>query len=254
MTFERKHGGTLMILGMVTVMGCGMEDPNAPPAPGVQLQDDFSKTGSLIVNLDDDGQLSVSIQGRIGADNQAIGAAASLKQTLAETYLVLHPDALVVPDQVLALSEKLAKQRKLALATTIPPDASSVGPEASVPKDANAFYANACVSSPPGFAGYTADFCTYQPNFHALCTLYQMATNDRSNAWNDTPYTATHSLSGTSATVTIPTFYWNWTQWYGSYTGRRACLTINGPQSNTGAIGITHQSYFTDEAFNPVDG
>ena len=192
--------------------------------------------------------------GRIGTDDESIGEAASLKQTLAETYTYLHPEALSVPDRVMELSEKLAAQQKLALAAVPPPDAQTVGPAATVPKDANAFYANACQSTGGGFSGYTADFCTYQDNFHALCTLYQMATNDRSNAWNDTPYTATHSLSGTSAIATLPAFYWNWTQWYGSYTGRRACLTVNGPQSNTGAIGITHQRYYTDFVGIPVSG
>src|SRR3954454_24469789 len=51
MRFKYGHGGAVLTLGMVMVAGCGMDEAAAPSGPGVQLEDTFSKTGSLKVNM-----------------------------------------------------------------------------------------------------------------------------------------------------------------------------------------------------------
>jgi hypothetical protein len=253
MTLRHGLSGILATLGVVMMAGCGAQDVDAPAAPGVQLQDPYSSTGSLIVTMDDDGMLSVAIQGRIGTDSAALGQTAAAKSTLAEAYMVLHPDATAVPESIAGLSDKLAAQRKAALASLAPQELRPAANTISVPKDNNAFFANACQTEREGFSVYTPQSCGYMYNFHSLCTPSTIFALDRSVAWNESPYVATHSMPTRRLSVSIPAWYWNWTQFGGGYTGGAyACLTLPGGTDIRGNLGITVHRYSSDQVLIPV--
>lgn len=250
MTAKWIKGGLLAVLGAVA-LGCGQEA--AGPAGGqVLLEDAYSPTGSLIVAEGDDGQLNVLLRGKIGVDAAEIARAASARATLAETYLALHPGASAVPAEVSALSDRLIAQRKAQLAKA-PAAAPGDAPEAQQPEDSAAFYAEACQDFNSGFTDYYPKYCSYQVNWHAICTYSTVQINDRSFAWNESPYAGYQSLSGMTWMPAIPAWTWQWATWGGSYTNRYACVTLNG--TNTGGnLGITDHGFSTDESLNPVSG
>jgi hypothetical protein len=248
MTAKSIKGGLLAALG-AAALGCGQEA--AGPAGGqVLLEDAYSPTGSLIVAEGDDGQLNVLLRGKIGVDAPEIARAASARTTLAGTYLALHPGASAVPAHVQALSDRLIAERNAQLAKA-PVAAPGDAPEAQQPEDSATFYAEACQDFGGGFTGYSPRYCSYQVNWHAICTYSTVQINDRSYAWNESPYAGYQSLSGMAWMPAIPAWTWQWATWGGSYTNRYACLTLNG--TNTfGNVGITDHAFYTDEILHGV--
>ena len=253
MTGKVAMGRLLAALVGLSALGCGQE---APEGSGVEvlLEDAYSPTGSLIVTQDDAGQLGVLVRGKIGVDPPETGRAASSRTTLADTYLALHPGVTAVPALVGALSDRLVAQRRALIAKVAPADLQRSPSEAQQPEDSATFYAEACQNFSGGFSGYTAKYCSYQYNWHSICTYSTVNTNDRSYAWNESAYAGYQSLSGMTWTPAIPAWTWQWAQWGGSYSNRYACLTLNGGTNTGGNLGITDHSFWTDESLNPVSG
>lgn len=229
---------------------CGSEGAGEPEASvestgaRIVLQDRFSENGVLTVVEDQGGTLSLGIQGKIGVDDHEAGSAALNLETLEKTYLALHPQAKNVPENVSALSARLQTQRALQVnavvdvAPTTPPHHDLQN------KDSAAFYANACKRLPGSFEYWDPAYCSYQYNWHAICTYSTISSYgpDKSIAWNESPYTGKHSLSGLTWQPTIPAWSWYVTAWGGTYTNRYACFTLDG--SNTGGnLGITSHTY-----------
>lgn len=251
---------SLGFLGVCAAMSvaCGSEAPTASPdvednqGAVVLFEEAYSDTGSLVVVRDNEGQLGIGVRGKIGVDDPSEVEFAMSKDTLADTYRSLRPDIDSVPDELEALSGELTEQRASALArlaeseVRFDPDAM-----ASIPKDSNAFYANACVLIGGGFSGYYPAYCSYQYNWHSICSYNTIGSLDRSFGWNESPYYSSHTLSGMSWVQSIPPWTFYWAEWGGSYTNRYSCLTLSG-STTQGNIGITHHDYFTDQAWNPV--
>jgi hypothetical protein len=231
-------------------MGCGQEDPGAPAAPSVVLEDAYSPTGSLIVVRDEHGQLSMAVQGRINVDEARVLKSGVSQGSLADIYLSLHPDAKSVPDHIRALSDELSVQRKAALAN-LTPDQLRKGAPVQVPKDRNAFLNSTCTTPPPNFTGWTPRYCDYHEGWNTICTFGTIGTNDKSFAWNESPYWGSHTLLGMSWVQRVPPWTFYWAQWGGVYDGRWSCLALDNGQG--GNIGITWHDYFTDVALNPVN-
>jgi len=213
----------------------------------VVLQDRFSENGVLTVVEDEAGVLSLGIQGKIGVDDDKAGSAALSLETLEKTYVALHPEAPVVPANVRALSTRLQAQRALEVKPT--GDLARTTPQYRdlQNKDSAAFYANACKKINGSFEYWNAAYCSYQVNWHAICTYSTISSYgpDKSIAWNESPYNGKHSLSGMSWQPTIPAWNWYVTTWGGTYSNRYACLTLDG--SNTGGnLGITSHSWVPD--------
>jgi hypothetical protein len=239
-----------MALVGTAVFGCGREASDGSGGE-ILLEDPYSPTGTLLVVQDDAGKLGVAVRGRIGFDSPELGSAAFSRTTLAGTYLALHPGLAVVPDHVRTLSDRLAAQHSADLAKTAPADLQPAASEALQPKDSAAFYANACQNFGGGFTGYSAQYCSYQYNWHAICTYNTLNTNDRSYAWNESPNTGYQTLSGMTWQPAVPAWTWQYAQYGGTFTNRYACLYLNG--TNTyGNLGITHHAFYTDEALHGV--
>jgi hypothetical protein len=204
----------------------------------IVLQDRFSENGVLTVVEDDTGALSLGIQGKIGVDDHQVGSAALSLETLEKTYVALHPEAPSVPANVRALSTRLQAQRALVAKPT--GDLARTPPQQRdlQNKDSASFYANACKRLNGSFEYWNAGYCSYQVNWHAICSYSTISTKDKSIAWNESPYTGKHSLSGLTWQPTIPAWSWYVTEWGGTYSNRYACFTLDG--SNTGGnLGIT---------------
>ncbi|HXT97985.1 MAG TPA: hypothetical protein VN853_16920 [Polyangia bacterium] len=244
--------GLLVTLAGALALGCGQEAAG-PSGAEVLWEDAYSPTGSLVVAQDGDGRLDVLLRGKIGVDSPEVARVASAATTLADTYLALHPGVPAVPADVRALSDRLVAQRKAELAGLTPVEQAARPAPAQQPEDEAAFDAEACQSFSGGFSGYTPKYCSYQYNWHAICTYSTVATNDRSYAWNESPYAGYQTLSGMTWMPAIPAWTWQWATWGGSYTNRYACLYLDG--SNTfGNVGITDHGFWTDESLHPVSG
>jgi len=252
-----KKALVLVVAGFSAV-GCGSE-PGSNEGGGesevgavqeeLLLQDSFSPSAALTVVRDrTTGDLGITIHGRIGVDDVSLVKTALLKTTFAESYGILHPEMNQLPAKVLEVSALLSAQHARVLATLPKAELALKASQtpASIDKSSSSFYNSACQTFSGGFSGWTPAYCSYQPNWHSICSYSTIGSLDKSVGWNESPYDAIHSLSGLSWQPTIPAWNWYVTEWGGNYSNRYACLTLNG--SNTGGnLGITHHDYFTDQ-------
>ena len=243
----------LMASGCGTEEGAGLDDAAMTQDEGARIlfQAAYSKTGHLRVVEDEGGNLGVAVQGRIGVDDAELARMAMAQQTLVETYRLLNPDATSVPETVRALSDTLQNQREAALAK-LPAEELVRREDTRVhAQDFAGFYSKACQTIGGGFEGWSPEYCSYQYNWHSICSYSTIGTGDRSYGWNESPYTAKQSLSGMTWKPTLPAWTFQWAEWSGTYSNRYACVTLDG--TNTyGNLGVTHHDYFTDNVGNPI--
>lgn len=231
----------LVICGL-TAVGCSAESGDAGEGASASdskllLDDHFSDTGTLQVSEDADGKLLLSVQGRIGADDPAIGKASMAEPTLDGIYLVLHPEAAAPPATVHTLSARLALQASAQPRTSAPVVEAPQVQE----KDAASFNSTACKTFYESSQQFSPAYCSYQVNWHGICTYTTINQADRSFFWNESPYTGRHTLSTSSSVTTAAAWTWGWSNWNNSTVGY-ACLTLNG--SGTGGnLGITDHDW-----------
>ena len=242
MTTNPKKTGLLLALGASMLLGCG-EDAESEGAD-VLLEDAYSATGSLIVSQDAEGNFNTTIRGRIGVDDAAKANEVFTRATLADAYLALHPGVTAVPDNVRVLSDRMGAQRAAQLAQLTPEERLRKPSEAVQPKDSIGFYNTACQSFSGGFSGYTPEYCSYQYNWHSICTYSTVNVLDRSFGWNESPNAGVQTLSGMSWKPVLPAWTWQGTNWGGSYRNKYACVVLNG--SAQGNIGVTDHNYWDD--------
>jgi hypothetical protein len=253
------------VLGLVlggacalSCVACGSEDPSTESevaqdeGADVLFEEPYSESGSITVTRGDDGNLAVGVSGGIGTDDPRAAVAAVSGKTLLETYAALHEDGHPAPDDLRELSAEFAEQRAAELAAMGHEEA-RLDPAAAAaqPKDANAFYANACQLIGGNFEGYWPQECPFMPNWHGICTFGNIGTNDLSIGWNETPYWSSHTLSNNSNVQRIPPWTFYVAAWGGVYANQYSCLFLDG--SNTyGQVGVTWHDYFTDNVGNPI--
>src|SRR5512145_646498 len=159
-----------LVAVMVTLTGCAsapteQEQISATQqAETVVFSQQYSDTGSLTVFESADGQLSVSVTGAIGGDDDQLGGAAVIQPTLVDTFKMLTGSSdSEVPSDLRALSVRHVRQQASALTQAkaagdpTPPSVEDQAAEAT-PKD---FYSQVCKTFFEGSNYYTPISCAY---------------------------------------------------------------------------------------------
>jgi hypothetical protein len=233
---------------MVLAAGCSAENPDNDStqiAEGATLvyEDTFASDGTFHVISDDQGKVGFSVRAPIGSEAEALATAASVQDSLAGVYRKLHPETETVPEELQVLSDAMAEQQAEFQASgawrELPePEAFS---EELHDKSQSSFEAAVCKTIYGGSNHwYFLSDCKYR-NANSVTTAAVMWGNDyhmdRSFGWNETAYTATHSLSASTWKPTIPPYTFYYTEWGGVYDKARA--TIKLPSGKYGPLGIT---------------
>jgi hypothetical protein len=205
----------------------------------VVLEDRYSDTASLIVAEGPEGGLNVGIQGRIGGDEPALAAAVMGLGTLEEMYLALHPDESVAPESIRTLSTEIEAQRARDLEGIV--EAPLDEPAAVQDKDANAFFATACVPfNITNSERWKPMECTYKANTpFGGCISGAFSTGMASAGWNEQPRPALHckNTNGSGFCYQVPAWTWHFNSWSGTFTNHDVCMQQSHTQ--TGNLGIT---------------
>ena len=251
--------GCGLVAGMFTLAGCASAPTEQEQISGTQqaetvvFSQHYSDTGSLTVFESADGQLSVSVTGAIGGDDDQLGGAAVIQPTLVDTFKMLTGSSdSEVPSDLRALSVRHVRQQASALAhakAAGDPAPPSVEDQAAdgTPKD---FYSQVCKTFVEGSDYYTPISCAYVnscaiPNSGPACfvrvTGATMRAMDRSYAWNNTKWSALHGLmyayiNGSSPRTLTP-YTWSWTQW--GIIGTAYPYLSSSPNDAAGNIGVT---------------
>jgi hypothetical protein len=238
-----KAGGACIVVALAfgtAACGDAASDESADEASAmlVVFEDAYSDTGRLIVVADADGRLAVKVHGMIGRDDHIVGGQAMNQPTLAETYRVLHPDALELPSRVLALSEELEAQR-----AELPTEAETSDVAAVQDKD---FWSQACITFAEGFTfRWIPRYCDLQNTNATMRTNYTVGPQDRNFVWNESanqPTLRLQRITGTfySAVHTQPPWSWGWYDWAVTTTTNRAALA---PGHTTSKMGLTWHDF-----------
>jgi hypothetical protein len=211
---------------------CGSEriSPVDSAEGDLLFRDDFSPTGALLVNRDQNGNLGVAVYDAIGSST--VAETASLR-SLVDVYTVLHPDRPDVPEVLFALDHELLGESVLPA----PYDEPSV-PEVHT-LSLQTFDTTVCHDVSAGSTVWHTRDCEYN-SYTYLVQAFPYNSGWRSYGWNETSHAGYQQLEPTSCnswSPTLPANSYQWVQWSGSCSNVFAGTWVSA--SYPGAIGVT---------------
>jgi hypothetical protein len=212
-------------LAATMTLGCSSSDKNASPETSsdevANLQENlvlevaYSDTGKLSIYEDADGNLGVTMSGRIGADDpEEIGRA--VQPSLISTIQALNPGA-EIPAWLPSLDERFqARVSELAASNDLA--GGSVEENTQETKDAITFIDNVCKqhSITNGSTFKTVvNHCKYRTGVTTINTSATYDAGDFAFAWNEGNQGAYVWASGTgiSGYYTVNAYTWQWNYW-----------------------------------------
>jgi hypothetical protein len=248
-----RRAGASLLLGVTALIslatGCSSGDAPEDELATEQtlLFKDPSTSGPRLDVYDVQGHVAIAVGGPIGSE--AMLGNFNGSQSLAEIYRVLHPDVATLPEDLVALDERVAPEvEALRLADRPPVDA----PSPTFDKSWESFFATVCRTFTEGSATYTVQSCVWVPSGGQTVGLTPtdpggaIDGGDRTYGWNHNAGTSRvrwtrASNNVVAATFTLPPYWWNWFTHYGNFRYR---ATIYGASASVdGERGLTWHSY-----------
>jgi hypothetical protein len=210
-----------LILLAAGAAGCSDDHATVgvPAAESLVLFKDPSTSGPRLDVYDFDGHAAISVSGPIGSE----GLVSDFKggETLTELYRALHPNAVTVPADLMALDARLAPDLEALRSAA---RRSIEAEPAPIEKSESAFRSTLCKNFTEGSTTYTYIHSiwdnTYAEGVSVGWPTYdRILAGDRTYGWNANAYKGRlkwyKARSGTVAgEIILPPNWWNWMTLY----------------------------------------
>jgi hypothetical protein len=216
---SRGRRAISLSLILLAAGAAGCSDDHAPvgvpAAEPLVLFKDPSTSGPRLDVYDFDGHAAISVSGPIGSE----GLVSDFKggETLAELYRALHPNAVSVPADLIALDARLAHDFEALQLAARPPIEAEPAP---IEKSESAFRSTLCRNFTEGNQRYTYIHSLWDNTYAEGVSVGwptddRIRAGDRTYAWNANAYKGRlvwyKARSWTVAGESIlPPYWWNW--------------------------------------------
>jgi hypothetical protein len=260
MTIVAITGLASALVGCGTEQG-GVEGADFPARADVStllLSETFGDEGLIEVAADEQGNIGVSAQAKIGSSAERMLREADGALTIKELYAQLKGNQADMPDRVLSVSDAREQQRLIVAAKGIakpervnaeqPAAAPAAGDDIDVVQSAvteDSFYATVCKSFTAPPRRFIKNFCDWRVGW-SVRTGFTVdgagAMLDRSYGWNHSSRRGWRQLTASTWQPKVEAFSYSWVEWGGTYTNAQAGMFVMPTEIpiTTPELGVTH--------------